>query len=521
MASPDSDEPSAELEVLADFLTDPEDASRRLPYVVGLFESDDERVRLAAAWTCCLAAVTQDETVDYLVRRLTDRLTEENVSLELTQALDFIAAKYPETVSDVLEEIEEESADEEQVPFPIPGAMTRNHYYGRDLSRDGVGRTRLPGEGSVDRRLIYGEEASGAPSAGGGDGDGAAEGEESRGDEEADDGDDDAQEGAEAEGGTGAVGDEDEPAAGYIGDPREVASRTMDVTPVAVRSRFEKLHIVSSRERQRYAQNYEALVGRGGEEMAVMFRMLRQPADADQSFVDDVRRELIRWDQHDDHPHLVRVLDWGSEPHPWLVTMFTGSSLAEQGRPSPARALADARDLAAATAHLHQHDVVHGGIDPKNVAYPDQIIAAGDRAAPLLDNVGLMHVYRYRLEPSSLLDPRYAAPEYFDRQFGRVDHLTDVYGLGAVIHLLFTGEPPYTGTMREVRQAVTTGSPPTPSAVAEDIPRGVDEVVAKAMATQKLTRYESVEHLRQELQRVEIEEDDGIDVDADDDVQEA
>lgn len=498
MAAPDPDDESSELGDLADFLADPADARRRLPYVVGMFDSDDEQVRLAAAWTCCLAAVTQEDTVDYLVRRLTDRLSGDEVSLELTQALDYIAARYPETVSDVIAEIEDEADARDSIPFPRPGNMTRSYYYGTELSRDGVGRTRYAGEGE-GQRLTYGEEDEAERP--GEDEDEAESDEEEASDGETEETPDEEDEAA------ASAGDD----AGYAGDPQEVAQRTMDLTPVAVRSRFEKLHIVSSRERQRYAHNYEALVGRGGEELAVMFRMLRRPdTTPNPEFEADIERELRRWADHDDHPHVVRVLDWGLDPQPWLVTMFTGTSLADQERPTVERALTDARHLAAAVTHLHQHDVVHGGIDPQNVAYPDQIIAAGDRQPPLLDNVGLMHVYRFHFDPSSLLDPRYAAPEYFDRAFGRIDHLTDVYQLGAVLYLLFTGEPPVTGSTSEVREQVTSGDPPRPSAVDPDVPPEIDEVVAKAMATQKLRRYESVEHMRQELAAIEGGETDGL-----------
>jgi hypothetical protein len=498
MASPDQDDAAtSDLAALAEFLEDPEDARRRLPSVVGMLDSDDEQVRLAAAWTCCLAAVTQEDTVDYIVRRLTDRLTDDDVSLELTQTLDYLAARYPETVSEVLTALEAENDNRDGLPFPRPGNMTRSYYYGTELKRDGVGRTRYPGEEGDDPRRTDGSDddrkrAPGDDAAGAVD-DGEGEGEE---------GDEDEQGGA-----TGSARDDQRGRTGEAkddGNPREVAQRTMDVSPVAVRSRFEKLHIVSSRERQRFARNYEALVGSGGEELAVMFRMLRRPGSVpDLDFEADIERELRRWDANDDHGHVVRVLDWGLDPQPWLVTMFTGTTLADQDRPTVDRALTDARNLAAATSHLHQHDVVHGGIDPESVAYPDHIIAGGDRLPPLLDNVGMMHVYRFHFEPSTLLDPRYAAPEYFDRAFGRIDHLTDIYQLGAVIYTLFTGRPPFAGTTNEVREQVTTGDPPQPSAVDDDVPAAVDAVVAKAMATQKLRRYESVEHMRQELAAID------------------
>lgn len=496
MASPGSDEAESPLADLATFLDSPADARRRLPYVLGLFESDDERVRLAAAWTCCLAATTAPDVTDYLVRRLTDRLESGPGSPELRIVLEYVAARNPDRVEETLVELDEE-AEETAGPAPSVrvGSLTRSHYHGRDLSRDGVGRTRMPEGAAEDPRQAYASEAEGADA----------------GDESTTPNRD-----GDADAGEAGVADEDQnqtsaddPESGYMGNPREVVQRTTDVTPIASRSRFQKLHIVSSRERGRYADTYEALVGRGGDEQAVLFRMLRRPDHGDgRAYREGIRTELDRWASVDDHPHLVRVLDWGIEPQPWLVTSLAGVSLADRGRAEPGRALADGRHLADAVSHLHQHDVVHGGLDPANVAYPNEIVAGGDREPPLLDNVGLLHVFRHHFRPATCLDPRFAAPEYFDRSFGRVDHRTDVYGLGALLYRLFTGRPPYVGRFGEVREAVTADRVPRASdAVDADLPEGVDDVIRTAMAPAKLRRYETVEQLRGDLRGLAREAD--------------
>jgi serine/threonine protein kinase len=109
-----------------------------------------------------------------------------------------------------------------------------------------------------------------------------------------------------------------------------------------------------------------------------------------------------------------------------------------------------------------------------------------------------MHVYRYYFTPATYLDPRYAAPEYYDRRFGRIDHATDIYQLGATCFRLFTGRSPYAGSFETVKERVVDGQPPAPSDVA-DVPPAVDDVLGKAMARQKLARYETASQLTQEL----------------------
>jgi len=81
---------------------------------------------------------------------------------------------------------------------------------------------------------------------------------------------------------------------------------------------------------------------------------------------------------------------------------------------------------------LHERGIVHAGIDAESVAYYGNVLEETDRQPPLLDNIGLLSVYRHHFDPSQFLDPRYAAPEYYERRFGCIDHATDIYQLDAV-----------------------------------------------------------------------------------------
>lgn len=230
-------------------------------------------------------------------------------------------------------------------------------------------------------------------------------------------------------------------------------------------------------------------------------RLLHEPdGTAEQlDYLGRVETQLRRWKAVSGHNHVTTVLDWGIEPRPWVTTFSSGRTLAEFGQIPRGRVLDDAIKLADAVLHLHRNGVVHAGLDPVNVAYPGDLVESTDHEPPLVDNVGLMNAFRFHFEPALHLDPRYAAPKYFDTQYGGIDHATDIYQLGTVIYQLFTGQAPYSGQFEEVRQHVLDEWPRPPSEVADGIPATVDDVVSKAMAKQKLTRYETVEHLQQEL----------------------
>ena len=482
MEAPGSDELDDPYGMLVDCLQDPAAGKSRLPRIVGLFESDERVTRLCAAWACCLLAteIEDDDTIEYLVRRLSDRLDAEYVSLELTTTLDYISTLYSEQVETILDEMDEEERDRGDIPLPRVGNFTRANYYSRDHTRQGVGRTRVAGgDDAGDPRAAYADRVQ----------------EEREQTERERERDPDHDEG-DADDETPA----DSPAAAG-GGSGPMAQQRSEVSSIATRSRFDKLHILATRERSRYADVYEALVGQSGEEQAVALRLLHRPEGdgARLQFGRRVERELANWAAVSDNAHVVSVLDWSVEPRPWVATQFTGEPLSEIGRIPPEQVLADGIDLAGAVSSLHRRGVVHGGIDPGNVIYPEDVVESPDNQPPFLDNVGLVNAFRFHFQPTLMLDPRFAAPEYFDRQYGRIGPATDVYHLGAVLFYMVTGQPPYSGQFEQVRDDVLDAETPVPSRIDDEVPAALDDVVAKAMATQKLTRYETVEHLEQEL----------------------
>jgi len=278
-----------------------------------------------------------------------------------------------------------------------------------------------------------------------------------------------------------------------------------DISSVVADSRFDQLTVLAKRRRGRYADVYRTMGVLDGEQLPVGLSLYHRPSQGSEAFVTAIDERLARWAGVDDHDNVVAVYDWGLDSRPWAATEHMGFSLADRDRLELSEALFNASELAGAVAHLHENGVVHGGIDPGNVVYSGNVIDEDEVQPPLLDDVGLLHVVRNYFDPTERLDPRYAAPEYFDRRFGRIDHATDVYHLGALVYLLFTGDPPYDGEYGRIRDRVLTDPPPRPSDVVA-VPDGLDDVVTKAMARQKLQRYEMVTHMEQELRRIATED---------------
>lgn len=449
--------------LLGEYLENPAGVVGRLPTVLTRLEADDRATRLRAATVCCLVAVEagDEDVVEYLVTRMADRLSDGQTSIELTTALDYLAAAFPDQAEPVLAELD---AADRRVLLPGAASPTRSDYF-RQVGI--AGSQRGERERAVRERRRH-ERDDETVAAGG---------------------DREQESGVTSE----ASGDASRPEPGV---------ETPDLSRIARRSRFDELHVKGERHRGRYATTYEALVGEGGVRRAVALRLLHQPdpPDAVPEFDRGLAVRLRRWQSVSDHDRVVGVIDWGTESRPWVASSLIDEPLAARERPALATALENALALTDAVSHLHRHDVVHGGLDSRTVVYPGERFGDGDdRRGPLLNNVGLLTVFRHYFDPADCLDPRYAAPEYYDTRFGRIDHATDIYQLGAVCYRLFTGRPPYTGEFEAVREAVLDREPPAPSSAVDGVPAALDDLLAKALATQKLRRHETIQQFRGEL----------------------
>ncbi len=262
---------------------------------------------------------------------------------------------------------------------------------------------------------------------------------------------------------------------------------------IEARSKFDELEVLSPMRKQRFARAIRVRGRIGVEEYALLIRLCdQQDAPAFRRRLTDCLRGWARLDS----PGLVRVLDWAATPRPWIATAVVEGRLANHGRLAPMNALDHALVLSRALVELHSSGVVHGGIDPRSVGYPPNTLDGV--ADPMLDNVGLLPVYSQYDGPGQYLDGRYAAPEYFDDRYGRVDHTTDIYQFGMVLYRALTGNHPFEAG-EEIAEQVCHQQLDPPSATVPDLPDGIDEIIEKATAKEKITRYETAVQFHHEL----------------------
>ncbi|HWZ89892.1 MAG TPA: serine/threonine-protein kinase [Polyangiaceae bacterium] len=217
------------------------------------------------------------------------------------------------------------------------------------------------------------------------------------------------------------------------------------------------------------------------------------------------------------HPNVVAVLDIDRTPHglPYLVCEYLeGIDLADQlnrgGKLSVTTAVHVARQLCKGLAAAHASGVIHRDMKPHN------IFLVGDFAPGLPERpyVKVLDFGLSRFADGSenqltktgdiMGTPSYMSPEQARGQ--RVDHRTDIYGVGVILYTALTGKAPFNEeTPHATIFAVLRGEPARPRSLEPTIPAQLELVIERAMARDPAERYPDMAAFEQALTALEAE----------------
>src|SRR6476660_3593863 len=207
---------------------------------------------------------------------------------------------------------------------------------------------------------------------------------------------------------------------------------------------------------------------------------------------------------HLEHPGIVPIHEVGERDGQCYFSMkfVEGGHLDEVVRRAPMSIRQGAELIAkvARTVHYaHEHGILHRDIKPGNIL----LDAKGE---PHLTDFGLARLVESESSVTHTLDvlgtPSYMAPEQAVGNNAAVSSVTDVYGLGAVLYQLLTGQPPFArGTTYETIKLVLDTEPRQPRLLNPKIDRDLSTICLKSLEKDPKRRYPSALALAEDLER--------------------
>ncbi len=235
----------------------------------------------------------------------------------------------------------------------------------------------------------------------------------------------------------------------------------------------------------------------------VALKMLPASPWATEANLQRFRREA-RTTAELDHAAIVPIYDIGEfeGQHYFTMKLIEGTGLNRLPAVEllPLRRAAEiVAETARALQHAHEHGVLHRDIKPGNI---------------ILDTAGRPHITDFGLaklvetestvtQTRELLGtPSYMSPEMAHGGAKQPGAATDIYGLGAVLYQLLTGNPPFAGgtTLETIRLVLET-EPRRPGQWNSKVDRDLEVICLKCLEKDPARRYESAAALADDLER--------------------
>lgn len=205
-----------------------------------------------------------------------------------------------------------------------------------------------------------------------------------------------------------------------------------------------------------------------------------------------------------EHPGIVPIHEVGERGGSCYFSMkfVEGGQLdgTTKRKPIPIRRAAELIAKVARTVHYaHEHGILHRDIKPGN-------ILLDGKGEPHLTDFGLARLVETESSVTQTLDvlgtPSYMAPEQAVGNNTAVSSATDVYGLGAVLYQLLTGQPPFAGgTTYETIRLLCDTEPRSPRLLNLKIDRDLSTICLKCLEKDPKRRYSSALALAEDLER--------------------
>jgi len=274
------------------------------------------------------------------------------------------------------------------------------------------------------------------------------------------------------------------------------------VLELAIGSTFaERYVIIEELGRGGMGSVYKVLDKELGEKVAL--KLLKPEIAADERMIERFRNEL-KFARKITHKNVCRMYDLSKEKRTPFITMEYVSgedlktSLRRMGLLSVAKTTYIAKQVCDGLAEAHKLGVIHRDLKPQNI---------------MIDKQGNAHIMDFGIARSvkakgvttsgmMIGTPDYMSPEQVEGK--DVDHRADIYAMGVILYEMVTGNTPFQGeTAVSIALAHTREKPRDPREINSQIPYELSRMILKCMEKNRDYRYQKIEELYQELDRLE------------------
>jgi predicted Ser/Thr protein kinase len=206
------------------------------------------------------------------------------------------------------------------------------------------------------------------------------------------------------------------------------------------------------------------------------------------------------------HPNIISIHEVGEDQgrHFLVMDLIEGDSILErvrrEGPFDPKEAASIAEQLGSALHYAHSRSILHRDMKPENVLLTPE-------GEPLIIDFSLARDFskeqRMTQTGQVMGTPAYMPPEQAQGDLSRIDRRADVYGLGATLYEMLTGQAPYRGSPMQVLSQVGDPrlEPPPPSKLRPGLDADLETICLKCLKKKPEQRYGTARILAQDLGR--------------------